>query len=223
MPDWLWQGLVTNSVYALLILAGGVMLAILQRKWPTYATPALYGVIGVACLAITFFAFTGRAVFSRQQPKTTPENVESNVKAWCDLFELGMQRVSDSSMRFVVEVHLRYNGRVLRVGVPQQSHYLQFTATLTPPPEQRSALDKLSKKQKQEVIDEVNLELERAKIGYALAGVDESPLQGILLTKSVPITDNLNEDSFIVNINEMDSVIGLADYAIKVSLEHLTN
>ena len=72
MPDWLWQGLVTNSVYALLILAGGLMLAILQKEWPIYATPALYGVIGgsVPCNHLFCIHRTRRFFYAATQNDT---------------------------------------------------------------------------------------------------------------------------------------------------------
>src|SRR5579863_1846234 len=91
--NWLWQGLVANAVYAVLLILGGIVLAVLKKTRPNWAGPALYGLSGCALVAVLIFTVTGHAVFSRQQPETTPQNVEQNLRAWADSFQLGVTKM----------------------------------------------------------------------------------------------------------------------------------
>jgi hypothetical protein len=75
--DWksFFNNMLSNLVWWILLLGGGAMLALLKIYWPLMAEPALYGFIGMASIAILIYAFTGRPIFSKQLPQTTPENV----------------------------------------------------------------------------------------------------------------------------------------------------
>jgi hypothetical protein len=42
-----------------------------------------------------------KGALSREQPQTTMENIESNVRAWADKFSLGIQKQTDDKFNFV--------------------------------------------------------------------------------------------------------------------------
>lgn len=145
------------------------------------------------------------------------ENVESNVETWADKFSLGIQKQEDVKFSFVFAISLP-SGRTVPVGRPkEQSRYLQFQGNMSIAPEHEAILKSLSAPQLERVIDEINIELARSKIGFAFV---TGTVNGIIVTKSVPITNDLTEDSFIASLNEIDSSMLLAREAIRLAMLH---
>lgn len=78
--DWLWHAIVANWIRELLVLATGVVFAYLRRKNVSWLPVLSVGFFGSVLMSVAIYAFLGRPLLSRQQPETTPENVEQNIK-----------------------------------------------------------------------------------------------------------------------------------------------
>jgi hypothetical protein len=208
------QGILTNWFSDLLILVGGAALAVLRKKNSPWAGVAAYFLIGCACMSVIVFTFVGHAILAKETPQTTAENIEPNIRAWSDQFSLGIQKQADDNFDFAYAISL-HSGRTVLVGRPKvRDRYLQFQGNVTLAPEHEAAVQKLSLSQQQRLADEINLEMARNKIGFAFIG---PPFKGIRVSKGVPITSNLTEDSFAASLDEIDSSILLARESLRLA------
>jgi hypothetical protein len=216
MPDWnwLWQAATWDWV---LVPLGGILLAYLRKKNPNWAGVLIYGLGGSAFIALIIFALMGRPMLSRPKPQTTTDNVEANIKTWADDLSLSVQKQTDNNFSFVVGIGLP-SGRMVQVGKPKQrDRYLQFQGNMALGPEHLAFLKKMTLPQMERVSDEINLEMARSKIGFLIVG---TPFKGIVVTKGVPITSSLTEDSFAASLDEIDSSMLLAREAIRLAFFH---
>lgn len=216
MPDWnwLWQAATWDWV---LVPLGGILLAYLRRKNPNWAGVFIYGLGGSAFIALIIFALMGRPILSKPKPQTTPDNVESNIKTWADDLSLVVQKQMDNNFSFVVGIGLP-SGRMVQVGrSKQRDRYLQFQGNMPLGPEHLDFLKKITPSQLERISDEVNLEMARNKMGFLVVG---SPFKGIVVTKGVPITSSLTEDSFAASLDEVDSSMLVAREAIRLAFFH---
>lgn len=94
MPDWLWQAIVANWIWELLVVATGVLIGWLRHRNVSWLPVVFYGFAGSVLMSVLVFTFLERAILTRQQPETTPENVEKNVRVWSDAFQLGVTKLS---------------------------------------------------------------------------------------------------------------------------------
>jgi hypothetical protein len=102
------------------------------------------------------------------------------------------------------------------VGRPKQrDKYLQFQGNMTVAPEHDAILKSLSPPQLEHVVDEIQLEMTRAKVGFTFIN---GPVRGIAVSKAVPITGSLSEDSFIASLDQIDGEMLLAREAIRLTL-----
>ncbi|HSZ02510.1 MAG TPA: DUF2299 family protein [Terriglobales bacterium] len=161
---WLWQGLVSNAVWELLILAAGIAMAILRKRESKWVGPVLYGIVTIASLVVIWFTFTGRPLFSQTRSEVvTPENVEENLKTWADHLAMSLERQPPSEATF-----FSYIGRTGGPRDPinifrakEKPGYLQFRATINLAPEHQAALAKLSKQDSTKFLNELDLEMSR--------------------------------------------------------------
>jgi hypothetical protein len=214
--EWntIWQAFLAHWISELLILGSTALLAVLKERNSKWAGVFAYGFAGFAFMSIIVFTFTGHAIFSTETPHTTSENVESNVRVWADKFSLGIQKQADDKFSFVYAISLP-TGRGVLVGRPKQREgYLQFQGNTALSPEHEAALKKLSPSQLERISDEISLEMARSKVGFAAIGV---PFKGLVVSKAVPITSSLTEDSFVATLDEIDSDMLLAREAIRLA------
>ena len=220
--DWngVLQGLFSNLVWWIIIVVGGGLLALLKVKWPRIAGPALYGLLGVACLATVCFVAVGRPLLSKEQPQTTTENVDANIRAWADSLGMGVTRFQLPDAYFALGITLKNGNQVVIGRVKERPSYLEIQSSLILSPEHQAILSKLTKEQAADVTEEVTLELARSKIGYTITGPPPGQMQTVLLQRSVPITSGLTEATFGGYLDEMDSAISLVRLATTLALAH---
>ncbi|MGB8472686.1 MAG: DUF2299 family protein [Candidatus Acidiferrum sp.] len=217
--DWtaLVQGLLTNWLSDALVVGGGIVLAILKRRDSKWAGTIAYFLAACAFLSILGYTFTGRALLSVETPHTTPQNVELNIRSWADKFSFGVRKQTDNDFSFVYAVTVP-SGRMILVGSPKiRPGYLLFRGNLLISPEHQAALKKLSPAQLERISDEINLEMARNKTGFTILN---APFREIVVSKGVPITSNLTEDSFLASLDEIDSSILLAREATRLAFFH---
>ena len=96
MPDWIntvLLGFFGNALYDLLgATLVGALIGYLKKRKPDLAGAVLYFLAGFAAVMVVAFVLVGRPLLSKEQPQTTPENIEGNVKAWADTFNIGIQK-----------------------------------------------------------------------------------------------------------------------------------
>jgi hypothetical protein len=173
----------------------------------------------------------------KQQPETTTENVENNVRKWADSLGVGVTKMSAQGLpiqnAYFSLVLTLQNGNPLWVyRTKEKPGYLQIMCPITLAPEHLAILDKLTKDQADVVTQEVLLELARSNFGYQMmtslgppaGGSAKTPptilQQTIILIKSVPIGNGLTEATFVQNTNEVDSAISLVRAATALALGH---
>jgi hypothetical protein len=220
--DWLLQNLFSSLVWEIiLLLGGGLVLAYLKRTWPEIAAQVMYGLVGAALLSVLLFTLTGHSILFKQQPETTTENVEANIKAWADSLGVGIPRVTVPDTYFSEVITLKNGNQIVVARAKERGGYLQIQSTLVLAPEHQAILAKLTREQVADVTEEVTLELARARMGYTISGPQGGyQMQNIFLQRSVPITNNLTEATFGGYMDEMDSAIALVKLATTLALAH---
>jgi hypothetical protein len=202
--SWLWQAAAWDWV---LVPLGGALLAYLKKKHPDWAGTLVYGLGGAAFIAIILFTAVGRPVFSKPLQKTTPENLEANIRIWAADAEYSIAPgPADAAAVFRLVLRLD-DGKTLdlvRMKAAGRDKYLVISASLTLEQSQRKELSALSDLEQKLLADDLTIELAKYKNGFVLSG---PPLNTWNIEKRVPITAALNEESFIDAVTEIDSEI----------------
>jgi hypothetical protein len=164
-------------------------------------------------MSIIVYTFTGRAILSRETPQTTTENVEANLRAWADDFQLGVTKLpSQPDVDFGLAITLKGGNPFEVRKVKQSPGYLQIQSNLVLSPDHQRKLAKLTEEQSAFVTEELSLELARSRIGFTIIGPavqTEPQIQLVLLAKGAPIS-GLTETMFAEYMDEMDSAIRLS-------------
>ncbi len=211
--------LLGHAVWTVIALAVGTGVALLKVYWPNIASPVLYGLASVTCFAIISFTITGRAVFSKQRPQTTPENLETNIRVWLDNFGLASQKQTNDAACFLIAVTMK-NGNPVAIFRPKMGdRYISFQSRVTVSPEHQAPMNAMPRPVQEKVSREVALELVRANIGYTMEGM---PISAVTVVKSVVISSALTEDVFVALLDQMDSALNLAKLGIVTAIERNT-
>lgn len=206
------EGIFGTFLYDLLFASlVGTLLAYLRAKKEKWAAPALYGLSGFAAVFVIAFVFVGHSLLFKEQPRTTPENVEANIKAWSDSFNLGVQSFPIPNNYFYLAVTLHSGQKVAIMRPKERDQYLKFEGIWAMSPDDMAAIRKLPKPQQFRLQDAVSLELSRAKIGFGFTG---DPIETIRLMRWVPITESLTKDTFIGYMDELDIDLIMAREAV---------
>jgi hypothetical protein len=219
--DWrsFFNNMLSNLAWWVVLLAGGAVLALLRFYWPLLAEPALYGFVGVTCVAILIFATTGRPIFSKQLPQTTPENVEANVRAWLDSFKISCKKETSPDTYFILLATLN-SGNPIGIGrAKAQDRYLSFQARISLSPEHQGPMDRMTPAQIEHTLREITLEFFRTKTNYTLEG---PPFRAIVISKALLISARLTEDVFSGILDEMDSAVSMARVVTVMAIERNT-
>jgi hypothetical protein len=200
--DWsgLWQGILSNGIYAILILGAGAMLALLKTKWPELAPKVLYGIAGATCVAVLIFTFTGRAILSTEQRQIKPENVETEIKTWISSFGYAFVSMSDNESYFTLRVTLPSGKPIMVSRTKQRDQYITVRGAVAIAPQHLTILTKMPQAQVTRIRHGLAIELARSKIGF----VETMPLQLIMVEKRIPITTALTESMFMDTVDEVE-------------------
>jgi hypothetical protein len=201
--NWFIQGLITNGAWALLVAGGGGVVAYMAHDGSLWATPTLYGLGASTLLMIAVLC--GKAI--RRLPAKRPivdlDNIEQVVRQWLDNFHTGVKNdpAPETYFRYLVTMD---SGTKILVGRSGQalSGYLLLQCELTLSAEDQATLGKLSPEDLNELVLAVRLELARARVGYN--GL-VAPITTVKLFKRVPISEALNEDSFVDKLEELEA------------------
>jgi hypothetical protein len=219
----LLQGIFGSVVYDL-VLAGAVagLLAILKAKRPTWAPPALYGVMGLTCVFVSIYAFTGRALLFKEHPETTIDNIESNVRTWADGFQLGVRKLDDPTSYFTYSVEMVSQNKCYVARRKAKDHYVLIQCNIDIDPRVYEPMKKLRPEQIHDIYHAVNFELARLRLGYEVipdANLTwDTPIKFMKISKLIPISTALTEIVFVEAMQEMDNEITVAKEALRMKL-----
>ncbi|MGO8720817.1 MAG: DUF2299 family protein [Acidobacteriaceae bacterium] len=204
-----FHDLVVNWVSEILVVVGGLMLALLRKYKDDWAPVVGYGLGGAACIALLIFAITGRAIFST--PITNSSNIEDNVKKWVASFGYGSEAVPPPSqnMDFAYRISMP-NGSEMLVyrDIRNRPGYLQLQASLSIAPEHRAILEKLTTAQAAGVVEQTQNGILSRKLSYFFLGKDPNDIESITITKAVVI-NGLTESGFGDAMDDIESTVAL--------------
>lgn len=227
--DWLWQNLFSTLVWEILLVIGGAtVLGYLKRNAPDQAPTIAYSVFGATCVAILLFTFTGRGLLSRRPPEVTAENLEENIRKWAENNGLSIAKVSSTvtgqNVYFGFVITLPSRNQIMVFRGKEKSTFIQMQSPLVLSQEHLTMLNKLSKEQADDAIEEVTLEMNRARIGFIMAMQTAliPPMIGgtapttkpsmfgqtIIVSKTLAMTE-ANEVNLLDKLNQIDSEVGI--------------
>ena len=91
----------------------------------------MYGLAGMACVGIVWFTVTGRALLSKEQPQTTIDNVEANIRAWADSFSYTITKENPSPNQYFLYLIVLHSGGVVFVSRNKdKGRYLKFQGNI---------------------------------------------------------------------------------------------
>jgi hypothetical protein len=201
MLQWI-QGLATGWFSDILKFGALALITWLlgraNKKYPNWHVSVRDYVTLFALVAITWFAFTGKGII--QAPSTTPDNVESNIRTWLDTFNYSVRVIKDNppDIIFALEATNVYGQQLVILRPKARDNYIQLQMTAVPPLDYQNRFTKLSESDKKEYLGQVSLEILKARThSFNFVGLPKL----VEVSHSIPITNDLNADSFIREVD----------------------
>jgi hypothetical protein len=221
-----WQGIATSVIGTLLVMGGAALLTWWRQKRPRLGAIARYWLNMVATLLVIIFVSTGFVPFAKHKPESTLDNIESNMKLWCEKLGFGFvkesARAAGETSTFAYDVTI--NKEVVRVNHDTQGpEYLNFTSNVQFPPEYEAQIKTFSNDELQDVMDEIGLELGRVQVMSLIGGwPNPSPGQPIaIITAKIAFIPELSEHQFLECLSEMGTANQLAHIAMRVGIRRV--
>lgn len=197
----LFDSLVASAVWS--SLAGVAMIA-LNRLGPSWTHSIIYGLLTSLLVFLILLTWRVLKILPPSSDRTTADNIEMKLRSWLDRTQLTVQNspTPETLFRLIVTTDA---GRKVIVGRPKEGKpdYLHFRAEITTTEADRKELGLLSEGERNQLMNELKLELARARVGYS--GL--TSLDGLVIFKSIPITHSLGEHEVILSIWEMEAVL----------------
>jgi hypothetical protein len=218
--DWLWQGLLSNLISALLIAGVGIVVSILKAKNVRFLPSLMYGLAASTLTGLLIVALNVQhKLVIEQKSMTTVENVQEKVRSSLENFRLTVRNDPDKSSYFKYVVTLKNNNKVSILRPKDKENYLVLKATLVPDTTTKNVLDKFSEIQHSELLIQLMAEASKRDVTINI----EPNLEGIQLEKRIPITAELTEYVLIETIDYMDGTMVLLRNTIAHHLIRFTN
>lgn len=199
--DWhsVWQGVISNGIYALFILGGGIVLAVLKKKDSRWFKPATWGLIGAGLAAVIVVAFVALTRMPKPLPGITPDNVEASLRTWLDNFELSSKKIDDPQSIFALVITLD-NGTHLVASRPKTlDRYLLFSSSVSFGQEDNALLARMPKEESDQLKLRISAELVKARVEYSM-----DALNTITILRRIPITENVTEDTVMHTVDAIN-------------------
>jgi len=234
MWDWIWQNLVSSILWEILLIIGGAAaLGYVKRKLPEHAPTVVYSLLGATCIAILIFTFTGQAIFSKPKVHVEPKNAEESVRKWADSAGLSTTKMPSAPDReWGLIVGLK-SGNPVQVFIAKDNPgFLQIQSPLTLAPEHIAMLNKLSKQEADDALEEILFDLNRARIGFVIMTMGDAQSktttgpaiaqQSIVVTRPMAFSGEIDEASFLHDLDTVDSDIGIVRGTTDLTLKRYT-
>lgn len=200
MLNWLLQGLVSNWISAVIMLAVGALVTYLKKKSSAWLGPTMWGLGGCVLAGLVLICFWGvSSIPKNRPPDVTTDNIEKNVRTWLDDFGLSTKKEDDPATYFKLTATMPSGDPVTIARLKTHDSYVAVEALISISPEHKTVLDKLSPQEMTDFFNQLNMELARAKIGNII----QLPTQ-ITVVSRIPITSSLTEDEFVRCVDEVE-------------------
>ena len=200
------ENIVASILYALLILAGGTVLAVLKSIAPNLFSYVLWGLVGSALTAVIVAAWIIFKRIPKLPPETTPENIEANIRRWLDSFQLSVKKVDDENAIFTLVATTDSDMKIAITRLKAFDRYVLLQSAINIAPEDKVRFDALSLDERGRFAASLTVELARSGLGFQMK-LDQNI---ITLDRRVPITSGLTEVSFMEALDHLDrSKIGI--------------
>jgi len=225
--DWssLGHNLLANGIWALLVIGGGVAFGYIRAKHADKAPIALYVILGLTCVSILIFTFTGRGLFTIKPPAVTPENIEENVKLWAEHLGMNIGPANEPDSYFAHTLSLPVLPQPVEVfrSMKEKPGYLQFKAVINVSREHQIAFSKMSQDAVNRIGEQLSLDMGRANLGCAFGEImavsdteHKTIIAGAFLQRGVPIT-SLNEAYFSDTFDQLTRGEGIVQAFIRLA------
>jgi hypothetical protein len=194
------EGVASNIAYALLVAAGGTVLALLKHFVPNLFTLVLWGLVGAALVAVILAAWAVLTRIPKRLPETTPENVESNIRAWLDTFQITTQRITEVNGIFALLVTLASGMKIVIMRPRLYDKYIQMESATRMSDHDKKRFEALPPEEQNIFGAAFSVELARTGMGFTMDLLSNN----IVLSRRIPITPNLNEGSFMEALEALD-------------------
>lgn len=202
--DWIWQGVLTNGLYALLILAGGIVIARLRARGVRWVDPLLYGCIASVLIFVVIVAVRANQYIGRQsQSIVNDKNIEETIKTWLASSGFGYTEAPAISAPYFSLDVLMLNGSHMMIAHLQQGEkYLIIQTSISVDQKTVQQIHKLSEVQVRRLNRAIAIELARAN---ELFSHIDLPKDNITFEKHLPITATLTQQDLIQALAEVNS------------------
>jgi hypothetical protein len=213
--SWFWQGMLTNLFFYLLVAGVGILIGILKRKAPGWASPFMYGLVASTLVALLIVAINVQHKFVIEQKSiATTENIQVKIRQWLSTFGYGFKVVNDANYDFLLWVNVNNNRHVAVGKAKQYPQYIIMQINLNIPDDIQKLLSKLSLDKQKQIRRDLRIEMYRLQPERAeLLGISEKTeqilLNGLSFEKRLPITHSLTESVFIKALVDMDTARNL--------------
>lgn len=208
--NWLVQSVLSNAVWAILVVLGGGVMAYIQNYHPQYLETAKWWLIGSVAVAAMILMLRIPGLLFGSSKKITQANVIVRIKEWSDRFGIAVQRSPQNPDQYVMTMT---DGR--KADLKIADGYVIMGATLVQDGKEATMLKLLSD-------DEIETLLERVRIVLGQSGVNsiisKAPLK-ISVMKQMPVLSDLTEFQFISAVESMNIGFLLARDAMVVNLK----
>lgn len=179
------------------------MIAWLTKRASPWLVPLCWG---IGASVVILLGAGALAVIAKSAPlsatATTVDNIEANIRHWVDTFHLSIQRVADDpASYFAYNVSSRYGRTTTIIRSRQLERYLLMQNSVSVGPEHLRQLTALPQPQAILLVRDLSIEMARFKIGFEY----NIPLTVVVIKKTLPITTDLTEASFVQAFDEMES------------------
>jgi hypothetical protein len=84
MNNWIFQGVFTSVVAALIWAGSASLLTWIIAKWPKVGNTILYWLGSAVLIGILWFVIAGHPPFLAPPPLVNSDNIEKNIKLWSE-------------------------------------------------------------------------------------------------------------------------------------------
>jgi hypothetical protein len=144
MPDWVWQGIFTNWLSTLLVLAGGAVVAFLKARGSKFTSPILYGV-GTSVLLMSLLLMVRIiGTLPPHRALVTPSNVQEKIQSWVDKFHFSVKKDRFDKAAFALDI-TGMNGKELKVAqLKDLDGYIVVSSAIHASPEHLRIMNSLN-------------------------------------------------------------------------------
>jgi hypothetical protein len=204
---------------------GTTLLTWIKKEWPQHGELVCYWLTTAAALAILLFATTGYILFAKHEVKTTPDNLEENIKLWAEHLGMNIGPATEPDTYFAHMLSLPNTAQPVEVfrSMKEKPGYLQFKVVIRVSKEHEAAFSKMTQDAVNRISEQLDLDIGRANLGCTFGQVkavnDEQHktiIVGAFLARGVPIA-NLNEVYFSDTYDQLTRGTGIVQASIRLA------